>query len=99
MKDFIRRIGNALRDALRPHGAERAMRRLEIGADRVIDSAIERFPVLGKIDKLQPPEPREPNLLRETVDNMGGTEWISKIAEQAERAAPPNYSGPSRRGH
>lgn len=75
------------------------MRNLEIGADRLIDRAIERFPVLGHVDRLDVPAPPEKNLLRETVSGMGGTEWIHRIAEQAQRAERPNPSGPHRRGH
>lgn len=98
MWNFVKRIGNALRELAQPHGTERAVRNLEVGADRLIDRAVERFPALKKIDTLEPPR-KERNLLRETVSDMGGKDWIAKIAEQAKRAEPPSYSGPRTRGH
>jgi hypothetical protein len=72
-----------------------------VGADRLVDRAIQRFPILGKVDELAAPVPEEPDLLRKTVNNMGGTEWIDKIAEQAKRLEPnpPRSSGPQTRGH
>lgn len=93
------RISDFVREHLSSVGLMRLARRGGIAADRAIESTMERVPVLRRLDELAPP-PQEADLLKTTVNDMPGKEWVNKIADQAERMQPPSYpSGPQRRGH
>ena len=84
----IKRFVDTVRECLSEVGMARLARKADVGADRLIDKAMHKVPGLRRLDALIPEEPKEPNLLREQVENMGGTEWIRKIAEQMERSDP-----------
>lgn len=90
------RIGNFLRQHLSEPALSRLARRSGIAADRAIEQAMERVPLLRKLDEIAPPQ-EELDLLHTTVEHMPGKQWLNKISDQAERMEPSKYGPPGQR--